>query len=905
MIANFPDLKDNIRAGIKLVIEQLTGETLKRAGVNLTMCCPLHQERSPSFYVHEGKQIFKCFGCGKGGDTLSFVAEHQGLDLDRREDFSTAVNVAARVLGLNVEEKNGQFDEADAAAWRNREAKRIRLTSAADAAQAAFHTVLAQKPGPYKFGNGRLYDAETAERWQLGYWTAAHGMDTASAKDFGISLLRDRLIFPVRDHRTGKPIMFLGRLPEGKKVDGGNPKWINTKNIPLDEAGREFAAKGATLYGLFENAKAIWQGREVTVVEGPTDVIACHAGGLATVAPCGTAFTREHATLLATKAESLCLMFDGDEAGYKAARRALFGHADARADKLDPWIFRQFDTVRVCFMPAGKDPDDLQRSGTNLAEYKRQNQQDAIIWAITEGYSPKDPTSKKKAIQLAKILLPLLPEDDRRLYTEEIGQRLGLQEFWKYVRSDPDRDVDTASVVALIQQAKADAKRVEFPINAFPPAVRSIIQEWYAETQLPPDYWGLNILTVAGAALGNKFVATYRGRIHPPLLYGVLVGPSGGGKTPTQKRCLEPVFTIDREYKLQWKVACERWRQECFSAKSTQSSMPPPPEPRRREVVIEDATTEKIVDILDNNAYGCLNWQNELTGFLGQMERYNSGNTIAFWLNTYDCLPAKIQRRSAATVDLEFPFVTLLTGIQPGVLKELATSDKLDTGFFARLSFAYPEHFIKPKPTDTDPSQKHLDLYNSMITTLFKLPCKIYPPADGVQEWQVSRLCIPLDDAAKAIYKTFLETNTDIYNQEENDLLKSISSKMESLVLRLALILHFMDMAGQVGADMMQLQPDDIAALPIGAEILTNAIQLAEYFRFTSTLVLSRFESPVNHLPPDQKAWYQKLPADISTQKAVEIGQAIGLSERTVKRLLTNATLFRQKGRGVYQKRVE
>lgn len=904
MIQNLIHIKETADRHIRQIVEA-TGTRLEKSGTRYRACCPLHDEKTPSFYVNESKGFFKCFGCGAGGDALAFLVERERLD------FPGAVARAAEILRIPIE-YNGIEDLSK---WREQHRKELdektALYNAAKACADAFHAKLLA-PGPKYPGKkasghledeilpaydhaGRDWPADVVKSFLLGVYDIPP-VKTDLAKRIGASLMLNRHVFPIQDLQ-GRVVGFTGRVTG--KPEKGTPKYINSPEPAAGQVG--IYHKSEVLYGLFQNEKAIRQQEHCYVVEGPTDVIALYTADLPAVAPCGTAFTTAQAKMLSRFTDRITLLFDTDDnqAGKKAARRALAG---------DNSIIPYFTDVQICFLPAGHDPDSYIRANPlMIGKYLSDHSEDAVIWSVVEGLNLSSIIGKKTAIDRTKEVFKHLDKEQRSLYGKELETRLQLPDLWRMIQPDAEAvDIDEIIKTAKdIQEATQTPKQV-FPTDAFPKDTANVIREWAKEMLLPEDYFGLNILTVAGGVLGNKYVAGYKGRVEPALLYSVLVGYSGGGKTPTQKRCLEPVFEIEKDLKRRHDILMQNWKQECFELANSKSRETLPPAPGELELLIVDSTTEQIVKSLSCNPHGMISWQNELKGFLDAMGRYSSGGSLGFWLNMFDCTFLKNSRVGSGTVRLEFPFVPLLTGVQPGILKEMATDDKMDSGFFGRFIFAYPDDLDKKEETDVEPDPNTLARYGQIIKNLWALPSRIFPPLDGVNEWSVSRLVVKLSQEAASTYRLFKNISVRRYNAEETDQMKTIIVKGESIALRVALILHFLEYAEAFDQDSIKNEnPDTIAGLPIQDHTMKNAIRLVEYFRHTASKVLSRLETPINTLPSEQKAWYESLPIEFATKTAVEVGQGLQISERTVKRLLSNKVFFIPVQRGNYRKRFE
>jgi DNA primase len=323
-------------------IAQVVGRhvTLKKSGSRLWGLCPFHDEKTPSFQVHEDKQIFYCFGCGAGGDVFAFRMKHEGLD------FPDAVRAFGRELGIAIAEERGEEGKASAAYRAN------------DAACAWFR---AELRGPHG-APGRQYLAERGvtedliDRFQIGFAPAGWdglvnhlrraNISPAEAELAGLlakrqngdghyDRFRGRVIFPITDP-SGQIAGFGGRA-----MGDDQPKYLNSPESPVYKKGR-------VLFGIAQALDAIREHGRVIVVEGYFDLLALHRAGLHEgVAPCGTALTQSHAHRIRRYAEEVVLLFDGDTAGRAAAERAL------------PILLAEQLRVRAAFLPLGEDPDTL------------------------------------------------------------------------------------------------------------------------------------------------------------------------------------------------------------------------------------------------------------------------------------------------------------------------------------------------------------------------------------------------------------------------------------------------------------------------------------------------------------------------------------------------------------------
>lgn len=359
------------RTNILEIIQQYVA--LKRAGINYKGLCPFHQEKSPSFHVHPAKGIYKCFGCGAGGDVINFLMELEGWT------FQESVRSLAGRLGLELEEES----EEDQRAAKQRQEARRQYQQIMSLARGYYEDQLWGVDGQRARGylKDRGVDEATARKFGLGYappgWQNlldtlnSKGINGPLAQGAGLALernqgeghydrFRDRLLFPVIDI-WGHTLAFSGRVLPG---DDG-PKYINSSETA-------FYVKGEQLYGLHVAKRGIQQREFALLVEGNFDVVTLHAAGLdMVVAPMGTAFTTRQAQLLRRYTTKVILAFDGDSAGEEATLKALAPLEEAQLE------------ARVIRFEKGDDPDSfVRREGANALLSKVDIAQPLIEWAL-------------------------------------------------------------------------------------------------------------------------------------------------------------------------------------------------------------------------------------------------------------------------------------------------------------------------------------------------------------------------------------------------------------------------------------------------------------------------------------------------------------------------------------------
>ena len=326
---------------------------LKKGGANFMGLCPFHGEKSPSFSVSPSKQFYHCFGCGKNGNAIGFLMEHAGMG------FVEAVQDLAQQVGLQVPDDDISPQEKERAAAARQ--KQATLTDVLEKAALAYRGQLRESQRAIAYFKGRGVSGEVARNYGLGYapegWRNLASVfpqyDDPLLEESGLVIVnqddgdkrydrfRDRVMFPIRNVK-GECIGFGGRV-----LGDDKPKYLNSPETPVFHKGRE-------LYGLFEARTAIREQGYALVTEGYMDVVALAQLGFPnTVATLGTACTPDHVQKLLRFTDALVFSFDGDNAGRRAARKALDGALPHASDTR---------SIKFLFLPTEHDPDSFVRA---------------------------------------------------------------------------------------------------------------------------------------------------------------------------------------------------------------------------------------------------------------------------------------------------------------------------------------------------------------------------------------------------------------------------------------------------------------------------------------------------------------------------------------------------------------
>jgi len=401
-------------------VEDIVGEfvQLKRRGVNYIGLCPFHNEKTPSFTVSPAKNIYKCFGCGEGGNAVNFVMEHEQLS------YPEALRFLAKKYHIEIEEdelsdeRKAQLQVADSLYVVNQFAKEYFQ-------KQLFETDYGKSVGLSYFKK-RGFREEIINKFGLGFANGGANdlLQNAKQKGYEVDVLqkaglvkknrdffRKRVMFPIHNV-SGKVIGFGGRiLTKNKKA----PKYLNTPESDIYN-------KRKSLYGVYFARKAMVKSDECYMVEGYTDVISLHQSGIENiVSSSGTSLTADQVRLVKRYTPNLTILYDGDAAGTKAALRGL------------DIVIEQDMNVKIVQLPEGEDPDSYlnQVGATAFKEYISSNAKDFIFFKtnLLLQEAASDPIKKANLIKDIVRSIAKIPDTIKRsLYIKECAQRLEMSE---------------------------------------------------------------------------------------------------------------------------------------------------------------------------------------------------------------------------------------------------------------------------------------------------------------------------------------------------------------------------------------------------------------------------------------------------------------------------------------------
>lgn len=468
------EVKDRVREVADIV--QVVGEhvRLKKAGGSYTGLCPFHGEKTSSFSVNPQRQFFHCFGCHESGDVFSFMMKYHHMT------FPDALKELARRYQIDLPESH--LTDAE----RERVRQREQLYQVNKEAARIFHATLVssgQAEAARRYLHERGVPPEAVEKYQLGYTPTPESagwqflISRLQKKNFPVAVIeqaglavqkgpgryydrfRDRVLFPIYD-MSGREVAFGGRL-----LGEGKPKYMNSPESIV-------FSKGNLLFGLYQHRQAIRSTRRAVVVEGNFDLLLLAIHGIDNVvAPLGTALTREHIKALRRYCDEVVLLFDGDSAGLRAARRSI------------PFFLSEQLEGRVALLPTGHDPDTLVREKGAAAVQKLIEDAaplaEFVFSALKEEHGLTLSGKNRIITDLAELMEQAADADQRELMASHFGEQLGVS---------PDRFLVKQTAFGHVEDVPVE----HVPTRQWPPESEVVPEmpsdsDWGSDWT-PPDF---------------------------------------------------------------------------------------------------------------------------------------------------------------------------------------------------------------------------------------------------------------------------------------------------------------------------------------------------------------------------------------------------------------------------------
>ena len=446
--------------------------TLRKRGVNYVGLCPFHDDKTPSFYVSPSKGLCKCFSCGKGGNAVHFIMEHEQMS------YPEALKYLAKKYGIEIKERELSSEE------KLMQSERESLFIVNNFARDYFQNILKNHVDGRSIGmayfRNRGFRDDIIEKFQLGYCTESHDAMAQEAIKKGFKkeyLVKTGLCYETDDHRlrdrfwgrvifpvhtlSGKVVAFGGRVLSSA-TKGVKVKYINSPES-------EIYHKSSELYGIYFAKQAIVKQDRCFLVEGYTDVISMHQSGVENVvASSGTALTPGQIKLIHRFTNNITVLYDGDVAGIKASLRGI------------DMLLEEGMNIKVCLLPDGEDPDSFARkhNATEFQKFIQDNETDFIRFKtnLLLEDAGKDPIKRAELIGNLVQSISIIPEAIvRDVYIKECSQLLRIEdkllvsEVAKRRETQAEKQAEQRNRETRKNNAARDAAQAPLPDGMQPP----------------------------------------------------------------------------------------------------------------------------------------------------------------------------------------------------------------------------------------------------------------------------------------------------------------------------------------------------------------------------------------------------------------------------------------------------
>jgi hypothetical protein len=417
---------------------------------------------------------------------------------------------------------------------------------------------------------------------------------------------------------------------------------------------------------------------------------------------------------------------------------------------------------------------------------------------------------------------------------------------------------------------------LQFPYLVYPDKLQSIILETNQTLGFPVEFISASMLYAFSVAIGNSYnIKAKNGWIESAVIYLVIASNAGTNKSAPLTWAIKPIRKRDAEYYKVYDSELKEWDQ-CEDKKSK-------PKPRFKKMIVSDVTQEALAGVHDYNKRGLGLYMDEIIGMIKNMNRYNKGSELEFWLSVFSGKSVSIDRKSDRSLLIEHPFISLAGTIQLGLLQDLAKDGMQVNGFLDRLLFVVAENLKKSHWLDAELNKATEQEYSAILNRVM----------DAISDAEPSIVDFTTD--ARSLFREWHREHTNRYNTLQDEQEKQILSKIEIYLIRFCLILEVMDRACK-GENMSNL-------FSINVKSVQGAIELSNYFTQQALKVRSIISQEVSNDSASVKIkCYAKLPEQFTTSDGLVIAKALKMSERSFKSFLNDSTLFQKLAHGYYNK---
>lgn len=481
----------------------------------------------------------------------------------------------------------------------------------------------------------------------------------------------------------------------------------------------------------------------------------------------------------------------------------------------------------------------------------------------------------------------------------------GLDELTKATK-ETNRKAQAQRAIQAAQsflQQKA-AKPVEFPLEAFPTPIRAAIAHWVHVTNLSVEHFGTAVLSAASVALSNKIKIKVRENwTEPPLLYCLVLGSSGVGKTPIWNYAIQPILDIEKALHDEYYEELKSHKDDLIDAVNMGNSTDSISEPRPRMLRVEKIATETLLESMWSNPHGLFLFRDELRSWFMSLNQGGGRDDVElfleFWNNS-----SKVKNLKSTTFFTERTGLNILGGLQPDLMKEISKGTNVSNGLFQRFLCAWPFHQIVHETLSKEQADRGIcEHYNATITSLYEMEDYLERPTGKMSKPVFRPMVIPYSPEAYKVFEEYYGEIARKIKATDDDNIISTIRKHDKHVSRIALILRMLRYADEIGHHEQPKEAEWVENnIKVEKEDIENAILLSRYFLYQSMRILDAVKTPAHGLKANYQMWYKALNDSFTRSEAKDVRDDLkkaykdfSLSNGTMATLLNDRTLFRKR----------
>ncbi|MCF7559424.1 DUF3987 domain-containing protein [Sabulilitoribacter multivorans] len=423
-----------------------------------------------------------------------------------------------------------------------------------------------------------------------------------------------------------------------------------------------------------------------------------------------------------------------------------------------------------------------------------------------------------------------------------------------------------------------------FPVHVLPATFRNLVKGLNESLKFPIDYTGTAILVAIATAIGTTAKVKVKDKWYEfASLFTCIIGNAGANKTHPISTVFKALKAIDKETHDVFVKKYKEYETYQKTPARERQIMVPVPEPILTKLILSNYTPEALSKRLNDNPRGCTVLTDELASFFEGMNNYSKADNSSYYLSFWSNQATTIDRVSKPVpLLINTPFLSIIGGLQPRMLSKVFHSRKLDSGFFQRFLFAFPQEMKKEPINDNVLDAKIYEEYSNFITNYIK---------DTTGKTKTREL--GWTKGAKDYFYDWQTKNCVLVNENQDTIKGEIIAKFDNHFIRLSLILQMME---------------DPESTEIGISAVRGANALCKYYLNCAFKVLAKIQNPLNHLnqlPDNKKHFYNELPDKFTTAEAIELGETFDFQERRLKTFLNDHLLFRKIKHGNYEKKIK